>query len=327
MRKVLFATTALATVAGFSAVASADVTISGSSEMRYYSVSDDNSSRSSDSDFSSKNDITISFSSTSDSGITMGMTQNLSDGGAGTRTASIGSDWGTVTYNSSTSSHAASSFKVTSPGMGGGHGDIATSVTELDTGAAVTGVQEDEAQITDGTGTGGSFAYYSPNMGGFTFGISSGHMGSGDADTSTSFGAKYAGAAGDVTYSVGFGSYDGANNDEGTMMGFNASWDAITVGMGVAKNTDSDGDDEDTTSYGITYAVNDALSVNLGVTDSENSNTTTAKELKNTTIGVKYTIAPGLTASLSSHSFEYDEAGTAGDNDGTITQAEIQMSF
>jgi len=325
MRKVLLATTALATVAGVAAVANADVSISGSSEMRYYSISDDNSSRSSDADFSSKNDITIAFSTTTDNGMTLSMTQNLSDGGAGTRTTSISDDFGTITFTDTSSSHASSTFKVTSPGMGGGHGDIATSVTEKTSGAAVTGVQEDEAQISDAAGDGGSFAYYSPNISGFTFGVSAGHLSSSDADTSMSMGAKYTGSMGDVSYTVGYGQYDGTSDDDGTMIGVNATWGDITVGMGAASNNDSSGNEEDTKSYGVTYVVSDAVKVNLGMTDSENDN---GKEMKNTSFGVSYTIAPGLTASLATHNFEYSDSSDATqDNEGTITQAEIQVAF
>ena len=71
MRKVLFATTALATVAGAMAVANADVTVSGGVEWRYASVSDDVDNRSADATMTSNVDVTISFSNTTDSGITM----------------------------------------------------------------------------------------------------------------------------------------------------------------------------------------------------------------------------------------------------------------
>ena len=72
MRKVLLATTALATVAGVAAVANADVSIGGGVEWRYMSVSDDThtSVRATDSDFQSTQDITIPMSTTTDSGLT-----------------------------------------------------------------------------------------------------------------------------------------------------------------------------------------------------------------------------------------------------------------
>ena len=69
--------------------------------------------------------------------------------------------------------------------------------------------------------------------------------------------------------------------------------------------------------------------MSAGINSSENdmgTATTDDKELDVTSIGVVYTIAPGLTASLASHSFDYKVGGTT-DNDGTVTQAEIKMSF
>jgi len=81
MRKVLLATTALATVAGFTAVATADVTVGGNVEWRYISYSDDetsaggNTNRASDNRFDQLVNMTISLSQTTDTGLTFAASQ------------------------------------------------------------------------------------------------------------------------------------------------------------------------------------------------------------------------------------------------------------
>ena len=325
MRKVLFATTALATVAGAMAVANADVTVSGGVEWRYASVSDDVDNRSADASMTSNVDVTISFSNTTDSGISTAASVNWDDGAAATVTSSISGDFGTIEWSEgSGSAHAASSYDVTSPGTSGGVGDMSHTVTDGSTNVAVTGLQANEAVIRDGEN--GALNYHSPNIGGFTFGIGTSHLTSSNADTSSSYGVKYDGAMGDVSYSVGYASFSGTGDDDGSHIGASASFDGITVGVGSAENKDTSGNEEKTISYGITYAMSDALTVGVGMTDSEND-AGTDKELKNTQIGVVYTIAPGLTASLASHSFEYTANSSGTDNEGTVTQAELKMSF
>ena len=329
MRKVLFATTALATIAGFSAVSSADVTISGSQEWRYTSVSDDVTDRSSDSQFDADTDVTISFSTTTDSGLTMSMSSNISETAGGTTSSSISGDFGTVSVTEGDSgAHAAGAYDVTSVGIAGGHGDPGFDFMSQSSGAgtAVTVVEIDEAQIDD-TSSGAVIQYHSPTFGGFNFGIGTSHLSNDDDNTSMSYGMKYAGSAGDVSYTVGYASYDGVGSDtEGSHIGANVSWDAITFGIGSASNKTSATSEKETLSYSVNYQLNDDVIINVGQSNSENDAGSTKYEASNTTIGVAYTIAPGLTATLNSHSFDYKEGGSV-NNDGQAVQAEIKMSF
>ena len=331
MRKVLFASTAIATVAGAMAVANANVTVSGSTEWRYHSISDDHdntTARASDGDFNATHDVTISFSSTSDSGITTTMSLNMGDGGVSTTTSSISSDFGTIAYNSSSSASAGSSYDVTAPGTSGGYGDA---ISPTNSSGGSTGLDMNEADLADGGGD-GAVNYHSPSYSGFSFGVGTSNIGNDSDNSSTSFGMKYSGSMGDVSYTIGYASFDGmAENEEASHYGAQVSWGDITVGMGSSKDKSSDEDEVETLSYGATYAVSSDLTVGVGTTTSENKLTTATtddKKLESTSIGVVYTIAPGLTASLASHSFDYDDGSAASlDNDGTITQAEIKMSF
>lgn len=325
MRKILFATTALATVAGTMAVATADVSISGSTQWRYLSVSDTDAATTSNNDFNADHDVTISFSTTADNGMVMGMTNNISQGGAGTLTSSIGGDFGTISWSEgSNSMHAASSFDVTSVGIAGGHGDGGFTVYD-GSNTAVVGVGHDEALIGDTED--GVLAYYSPSFGGFSFGVSVAHLDFADANQSSSVGAKYTGSVGDIGYTIGAASYDGtATTIEGSHMGANVTMGDLTIGFGSASNRTSSTSKEDVNSYSVNYALNDQMTLNVGHADSENHAGSTNKDLSNTTVGLSYTIVPGLSASISSHSFDYKE-NSATANDGSAMDLEIQMSF
>jgi hypothetical protein len=325
MRKILFSTTALATVVGTMAVASADVSISGATQWRYLSVSDTDQATSSDNDFNADHDVTISFSSTADNGLTMGMSQNFSNDAYGTITSSISGDFGTISWSQgSGSAHAAGAFDVTSVGIAGGHGDGGFTVYD-GSNTAVTGVSHDEAHIE--AVEDGVLAYYSPSFSGFSFGVSVSHLDFADANQSNSAGAKYSGSFGDVSYTVGAATYDGISSTvEGSAMGANVSMGDITVGFGSSSNRTSSTSKEDKTSYSINYAMNDQIILNVGHADSENHAGSTNKDLSNTTVGISYAIAPGLSASLSSHSFDYKQNSVTV-NDGSAIDFEIQMSF
>jgi hypothetical protein len=325
MRKVLLATTALATVAGVASVASADVSISGAVQWQYYSVSDDNTTRSSDAAMSQDTDVNITFSTTTDNGLTMSFNQNLGSSSVDTSSSSISGDFGTIEFSAgSGGAHAASSYVVTAPGTSGGYGD-ATGITDAAGVAFTNGMSVNEADIDDAED--GALNYHSPSMAGLTIGVGTSHITSTEADSSTSFGIKYAGSAGDIGYTVGYGSYD-KGDIEASIIGMQLSMSDITVGMARATDKNSATDDAEVTSYGITYKVSDALTLGAGMNKSENdmSSAATKKELEVTSIGVVYTIAPGLTASLGSHSFDYKVGGST-NNDGTVTQAEVKMSF
>ncbi len=100
MRKVLLATTALIAV-GTVQAASADVTISGSYEWQYNtwdkSGTDYSSGTTSDNSITNEIDVNIGFSSTTDSGLSLGMGYSLIEGGSAESVgASISGDFGSI---------------------------------------------------------------------------------------------------------------------------------------------------------------------------------------------------------------------------------------
>ena len=333
MRKVLLATTALATVAGFTAVATADVSVSGAVEWRYMSYSDDETAtqRVSDSSLVSANDITISLSQTTDSGLTFAASQNWGDGAAATASSSISGDFGTVAVvEGTTGICAAASYDVTSVGHAGGHGDFSGDMYDGTGGSTtVSSVDKNEAAIrcTSSTVT---LNYHSPSFSGFSFGIGTGNLALSDDNSSTSYGAKYSGSMGDVSYTIGVAGYDGVGSTEdGTHTGATVSMGNITAGIGRSVNTISSASKKETLSYSVNYGVNDSLSLNIGRVDSTNklaSGASDDAELTNTTVGVKYTIAPGLYFTFNNHNFDYKVNG-ASKNSGSYIQSEVKMSF
>ena len=316
MRKVLLATTAIASTFAV-ASAHAEVSISGGAAMHYSSTSDD-LTRTASSDETlglTDNTVTISFSSVTDSGLSLAYSANSAN--TTSQNASISGDFGSLAL--STTAHAAESFDVTSPTMVGGHGDLIIS-PESAAATDVTQVRWNEAD-TSGL-SGNNIAYYSPSINGFSFGVGIGGIDT--TDDVTSFGAKYTTEMGGMSATVGYAAAEGAANISYDHVGAQLSTGAITIGMGSSTEEASTTDKEETTSYGVSYAVNDQLTVNAGHVNSDN--TLASKELNTTSVGVSYTIASGLVAHIANNSFEYKSAGSTV-NDGSIMNVVISMSF
>jgi len=317
MRKILLASTAIATTFAV-ASANAEVSISGGASM-HYSATSDNVTRTTTSDETlglTDNTVTVSFSSVTDNGLTLAYATNLD--AATSQNASISGDFGTIAL--SNTAHAAEAFDVTSPTMVGGHGDVMIAPTTSTNGAISTGIRYNEADLSILTGN--NIAYYSPSINGFSFGVGIGGINT--TDDVTSGGVKYTADMGGASITVGYAASQGAANVSTNHLGAQVSMGNITVGIGNATDEASTTDKEEVTSVGITYAMNDQLTLNAGHVSSDNS--LAAKEMNVTSFGVSYQIASGLTANIGHNEFEYITSGTT-DNDGSIMNVVIAMSF
>lgn len=318
MRKILLASTAIATTFAV-ASANAEVSISGGATMHYQSVSD-NLTRTATSDEALNlmdNTVTVSFSSVTDNGLTLSYSTEMHGGSS--QNASISGDFGTITL--SETAHAAESFDVTSPTMKGGHGDMNYEVeSAAGTDVTTSVVRENEADLSALDGN--NIAYYSPSINGFSFGVGIGGIDT--TDDVTSGGVMYKADLGEASVTLGYAASQGAANVSSDHIGAQVSMGNITIGIGNATEEASTSDKEEVTSVGITYAMNDQMSFNVGTVNSDN--TLAAKELNTTSLGIQYTIASGLVANLATNSFEYKESG-ATVNDGSVTNLMITMSF
>jgi len=315
MRKILLASTAIATTFAV-ASANAEVSISGGAAMHYSATSDNVTRATSDENLAIINDtITVSFSSVTDNGLALSYSTNLD--ASNSQNASISGDFGTITL--SDTAHAAEAFDVTSPSMVGGHGDLETA-PKTSGDAEITNVRYNEAELSELTGT--NIAYYSPSVNGFSFGVSLGGISA--ADDVTTGGVKYTADMGGASVTIGYAASQGAANVSSNHLGAQVSMGNITVGIGNSTEEASTSDKEEVTSAGISYVMNDQITLNAGTTSSDN--TLAAKELNTTSVGVSYQIASGLTANLAHNEFEYKTSGTT-DNDGSIMNLIISMSF
>ena len=271
MRKVLLASTALFALGSVSAMA-ADITISGSSEL----VLDMGDSATADqSEFVTEHDIAISFSNTSDSGISTSMTYGMDDADAQAddMTVSISGDFGSFSYTGGNDDHALTAV------------DNEASGTAEERTATHAGYTGDLAGIGDKHVT-----FKLPSIvDGLGIAASVGNNSSGEA-------ASYA-----LTYDMGmlalvYGEVRGHTQVD-THVG-------VTVNMGDAKlmlaqnSNDAATKDNSATLIGVTYKVSPELTVGLEQDKTEDG--TTANDYSMTAIGATYTIAPGLSASFTS---------------------------
>jgi len=310
MRKILLASTALVAVTSVSAMA-ADVTISGSYETLYSMVDDDNVTTDTDS-LSASNDLDVSFSETTDTGISMSYSVGFSDGAQDDSTLTIAADFGTVRITNAdddavegldvdVDGYTAEEGRTTTPAYGGGF-----SAT-----------------------TGSSVSYTLPSMmDGLTVAVAMAD-GTGDAK-STGYGASYTGTSDALSFTLAAATStvdNGSQETDQSHYGISVTSGAITVGVEV-NSQDITGNptaainaaDYESTGLGLSYVVSDALTVG-GYTRTAETGTATQK-FEETAIGAVYTIATGLSASLTSTTSSIDSArgpdGTSASGDSRV---------
>jgi len=306
MRKVLLATTALVATAG---VASAEVSISGSFYIGYTDISDD-ASTSASGYFTpnSQNEVYIMFSDSTDSGLNYGWTVELRDNtgnaddnstpGIDESSGYISGDFGKIVIGNNDG--ADNSFQVGVVGVGDSIAGDNTHITNRATnGTALVGVDSgaiaDASNIGDTTG----ISYFTPNMGGFSMGIT--HKDGGTAEDDISIGVKYSGEMMGTSFTVGGGRYDNGESGatERVIDHFGVTLSQGDISIGVNQNSDQLGTTENTnnTYYGIGYNVNDQLTVSIASFESEND-VANGDKLSILGLGASYSLAPGLFSRL-----------------------------
>ena len=338
MRKILLASTAIVAVAG---VAHADVSVSGSYEFGYQSVSDDQTSDLDD--MYDDSEIKFSFSTTTDSGLTFGASSEL-EATAGnshsTVTASSTDDASTVMDESSMyisgdfgkfelgENDGAGPTFVTFPGYGSnsiGSYDIG-SHQKNSAGTTLTGVYPFPQYGRDGDNN--KISYFSPNMGGFSFGYSYSDEGTDDADTAA--GLSWSGDMSGVGVTVtAMMEESGESTDTTENSAYGITLTSGSIDFGISTGTTQTGAtiDATTTVYGLGYNVSDSVRVTVAASQSDND-VTNGDEFSQQGVGVNYTIAPGLGLHVGLSSFEATDGGsTSLNNDGTVIRTSVKMSF
>ncbi len=337
MRKLLLGTTAIAAAATLSTnVALADVSISGAMEFTYSSQDSGNAATGASQDsFATDNDVAISFSNKTDSGLSIFMVSKIEQvSGITSDEAYMGikGGFGTLTF-----------------GQDDGAGDQLTRTAHdlvgpdalNDGGGGVLGAQagngnlsDDNADLIDDVNDENAITYILPTMGGLTVGATYKDAGSGASDNAdeTVVAAKYAFESGAVKGSIHYGN----NNISGATAGAastNSDSMAIDVSTGPIRAVIAKAEDEvsstvttEVTDYGIQYNVGNGLT--LAVVGTQVEENTGGETSDITTVSAKYNIASGLDAYVTYHDYDY-KAGSSGEtaDDGSWTQITLKTTF
>ena len=312
MRKILLATTALVAMGGVSA-ASADISVSMSSEFKYTNYSDNAGTSTDKSTYASTADAVFTATSSLDNGMDAKATIDLDEVGTHAGGMSITGDFGTVGMGD----------------LGSEHGTMSGAVTaDEGTGLAATwnngtaAASEITMPASDGVPK-STVSWTSPAISGFglTLGITEG----GTGDDGNQMGVNYTLEAGSMTIKMNY-----ATHELGTAKATQAAA-SVTAGdlvvtlasnetEAAARASDRSGD-----VVGITYKMSDTLSVQAysGTTEDD---TAASYKITDTGIGATYTITPGLTASVTHN--DYSATTDAGvKTEGDFTALAINVSF
>jgi len=328
MRKLLINSTALATVAGLTAsVALADVSITATTE---YAVSSrDSTIAASNGGFQTQtSELGFTFSSKTDSGISLKYNTQFSGTAAATpdeSNLSISGGFGKVVLGMK-------------DGASGTYGMGATDLIAEESGAGATTSHtiSTGSDISLGTNDNNKIAYHLPAMGGLTAGVSFEDSGTSTAANTatdlTSVGARYVTALGgmDLTLAAAQSSQEsaiGVATTKATNMGVKVvkgNFSAIYATTGYT----ADGEDRTSSGYALSYNMGDGLIVGAYKDNSKDASDA-GEKFTISGIEAQYTLAAGLTAVINMDNFDYDTStdNSAGSDDGNLTKLTIKAAF
>jgi len=308
MRKVLLATTALVAMGGVSA-ASADISLTASSEFKYSNYSDNSGSSDDKSTYATTADVVIKATSALDNGMTVSASVDIDEGANNAGGMSISGDFGTLGMGD----------------MGSEHGGVSTDVTaDEGTGLAATwnGAAGETQMPADEQIPKSTVSWASPDISGFSMSI--GLTEGGATDDGSQFGIGYSLDAGSMTIALNHATHSIGTTDS-TSTGV-----SVTMGdlvLKAASNNTEVGTTSDRTgdSFGATYKMSEALTVQAYTGTTEDS-TDADYKITDTGIGATYTITPGLTASITHN--DYSATSDAGvKTEGDFTALAINVTF
>ena len=324
MRKLLLTSSALVAAASISSYAVADVSVTGGFEWKYVQQAADQTTKDGDS-FAQDNEIVISFTNKTDSGLTIGGKFEMDVDAANATTdesvLTISGGFGTFRLGQEDSMHE--TFGITEVDLIDEEGDGRFTGNTIASNAGEQG-------STDGNKLG----YVTPAMGGFKAGISVEDSGADATTDMTAMGASYTMplAAGSLTVKYNQSTLDGATDTDTTNMGAQFSMGAMSLIVASMTNETGTTEDQEGTGFGIKYDMGGGLTIAASATEVEDTADTSAGENEKYTsnIGeVVYTVAPGLKAKVTYTDYEYKDGGQAGvgDDSGQITQLTLTATF
>ena len=311
MRKILLASTALIAVGSVAAHA-ADLTISGTSDWHYINYDNASSSGASNGSLVDyDNDIDFKFTSTTDSGLTLTFGVGMSESATDDQYLSIAGDFGTLKMNNSE-----------------GFADTAMDESVADNYSSLNstnaGLQMSSHAADLGTST---VMYTLPTMSGLTVGISHQDGGVTTKGDNTTISAVYSAAVASGTLK---GQFLSGNTDDTGLAGNTSGVDYQTVALRAtlgdfqltgSQHTKSDnGNTYDLTNnmIDVKYSGIDGISMSAFSTSGDDSKQS-SYDFTQTAASVTYTIATGLTASVTITDTEVtNTSGTKSNDDATV---------
>jgi len=298
MRKILLASTALVALTSVSAMA-ADVTISGSTAFTYVNDDKKDNATSSASSFGVETDIAISFSMTADNGMSATMTYGMddSDGAADDANATLSGDFGSI--------------------MIVNNGADDNYVLAMDENFDLVGEGSDTHNLLGGV-TGDSIGYKLPAIvDGLTIAVQTANE---NDSESFGYGLKYDAGVAAVSYAK---ISDSSKDYSSIALKGSAAGLTFAVEQNVVEASEGAADEDKTLNYGVEYVLGDGLSIayEAGSSEDETNNTTTSDY---TQFEVKYAIAPGIAAVMTSSDVDDQTSANA---DVESMDIQLQLSF
>jgi len=325
MRKLLLTSSALVAAATISSFAAADVSVTGEFEWKYKQQAADQTDQDGDS-FAQDNEVVISFSNKTDSGLTIGGKLEI-DADANAQDESvltISGGFGTFRLGQEDSMHE--TFGITEVDLIDEEGDGRYVGTATHTISANAGEQ--------GSTDGNKIGYVTPAMGGFKAGISVEDSGDDGTTDMTAIGASYTMPLADGTLTVKYNqsTLDGDTDTDSTNMGAQLTLGAMSLIISSMTYETGTDEDQEGTGFGIKYDMGGGLTIAASASEVEDTADTAAGENEKYTanIGeVVYTVAPGLKAKVTYTDYEYKDGGqtNVGDDSGQITTLTLSASF
>jgi hypothetical protein len=274
MRKLLLTSSALVAAASISSYAVADVSVTGAFEWKYIQKAADLTSVDGD-DFGTDNEIVISFSNKTDSGLTIGGKMeigNYNDDTSGTTAVidesvlTISGGFGTFRLGNEDSVHE--TFGITEVDLIDEEGDGRATSNTISANAGEQGSTDTN-----------KIAYITPSMGGFQVGVSVEDSGTGTAATDmTAIGASYTMpmANGSLVVKYNQSTKDGTTDIDTTNMGAQLNMGAMSLIVASMTKEQGTTNDEEGTGFGIKYDMGGGLTIAASATEVEDTADTSA---------------------------------------------------
>ena len=320
MRKLLLGTTALAAAATLSANAIADISISGYYEWKYQSRSS-NITTNDGTTFANDSEIVFKFSNKTDSGLDISLTTELeaddTDTAINESSMTIAGGFGKLVLGNN--DHVGDNYGIE-------EGDL---IAEEINATGVDSLTLLDSDIAGMDGDANKIAYHLPAMGGLTAGASFTNSGAAGASDTTAVGAKYAMSAGGASITLG-GATATTENSTQDIDSQNVGMKVVTgnVSVIISQATyEASSTDETGTGAGISFKVNDAMTIGAFTTEVEDD--ISSEEYTNTGAEIKYSIASGLTAFINVEDYDY-KVGTSSSttaDSGTVSKLTIKATF